>query len=143
MIRKVTTKDLTSIATFLSSKQNISLKDAVVKAKRIVKSGLPSFIKEEKDLSGICFVESRIVNNVKQKFVEIYVNNWRLAESFLQCLRWELNGEYFFVIPRKDFLNRTYNKAGIKYLRIEGENHLYTYKFEKRQFHSFKQEDED
>jgi hypothetical protein len=141
MIRKAITKDITSIAVFLSNKLNLSLKDSVIKAKRIVKSGLPSFLKEEKDLSGLCFVETKLVGDVKKKFVNIYVSNWRLAESFIQCLRWTLNGEHFFLIPRKDMLNRTYNKAGIKYLKIEGDNHLYSYVFEHRVFTSYKSED--
>lgn len=141
MIRHATTKDITSIATFLSNKLNLSLNDAVKKAKKIVKNGLPSFLKEEKDLTGVCWVEKRVVNNVPQKFVEIHVKNWRLAEDFIQCLKWSLNGEYMFLIPRKDMLNRTYNKAGIKYLKIEGDNHLYSYVFQKREFKSFKSED--
>lgn len=143
MIRNATTKDITSIATFLSNKLNLSLHDAVKKAKKIVKNGLPSFLKEEKDLTGVCWVEKRIVNNVPQKFVEIHVKNWRLAEDFIQCLKWSLNGEYMFLIPRKDMLNRTYNKAGIKYLKIEGDNHLYSYRFEKREFRNYKSEDLD
>jgi hypothetical protein len=141
MIRNATTKDITSIATFLSNKLNLSLNDAVKKSRKIVKNYSPSFLKEEKDLSGVCWVEKRIVNNVPQKFVEIHVKNWRLAEDFIQCLKWSLNGEYMFLIPRKDMLNRTYNKAGIKYLKIEGDNHLYSYRFEKREFRNYKSED--
>lgn len=143
MIRNATTKDITSIATFLSNKLNLSLHDAVKKSRKIVKNGLPSFLKEEKDLTGVCWVEKRVVNNVPQKFVEIHVKNWRLAEDFIQCLKWSLNGEYMFLIPRKDMLNRTYNKAGIKYLKIEGDNHLYSYRFEKREFRNYKSEDLD
>lgn len=141
MIRKISTKDITSIAIFLSNKLNLSLNDSLIKAKRIVKNGLPSFLKEEKDLTGVCFVETRLVNDVKKKFVEIHVKNWRLAEEFLQCLRWTLDGEYNFSIPRRDMLNRTYNKAGIKYIKIEGDNHLYSYTFQKREFRSYKSED--
>jgi hypothetical protein len=141
MIRNATTKDITSIATFLSNKLSLSLNDAVKKSRKIVKNYSPSFLKEEKDLSGVCWVENRIVNNVPQKFVEIHVKNWRLAEDFIQCLKWSLNGEYMFLIPRKDMLNRTYNKAGIKYLKIEGDNHLYSYRFEKREFRNYKSED--
>ena len=143
MIRNATTKDITSIATFLSNKLNLSLTDAVKKSRKIVKNCSPSFIKEEKDVSGVWWVEKRIVNNVPQKFVEIHVKNWRLAEDFIQCLKWSLNGEYMFLIPRKDMLNRTYNKAGIKYLKIEGDNHLYSYRFEKREFRNYKSEDLD
>ena len=143
MIRNATTKDITSIATFLSNKLNLSLNDAVKKSRKIVKNGLPSFLKEEKDLSGVCWVEKRVVNNVPQKFVEIHVNHWKIAEDFIQCLKWSLNGEYMFLIPRKDMLNRTYNKAGIKYLKIEGDNHLYSYRFEKRIFRNYKSEDLD
>jgi hypothetical protein len=143
MIRKATIKDITAIALFLSNKLNLPFKETVVKARKIVKSGSPNFLKEEKDLTGVCWVEKKIVNNAPQKFVEIHVTNWRLAEMFLQCLRWELNGEYMFLIPRRDMLNRTYNKAGIKYLKIEGDNHLYVYKFEKREFRSYKSEDLD
>ena len=141
MIRKINAKDITSLSIYLSQKLGISISEAKKKASKIVKSGLPNFIKEEKDLSGVCFVETKIINDVKKKFVYIYVNNWRLAENFLQCLRWNLNGEYFFSISRRDMLNRTYNKAGIKYLKIEGDNHLYSYVFEKRNFTSYKSED--
>jgi len=141
MIRKTNAKDITSLSVYLSQKLGISISDAKKKASKIIKSGLPNFIKEEKDLSGVCFVETKIVNDVKKKFVYIYVNNWRLAENFLQCLRWTLSGEHMFLIPRRDMLNRTYNKAGIKYIKIEGDNHLYSYVFEKRNFTSYKSED--
>ena len=143
MIRKATTKDITSIAVFLSNKLNLSLKDSIVKARRIVKNGLPSFLKEEKDLTGVCWVEKRLIGDVKKKFVCIHVDNWRLAESFIQCLRWTLNGEHMFFIPRRDMLNRTFNKNGIKYIKIDGDNHLYSYTFEKREFRNYKSEDLD
>jgi len=141
MIRQASTKDITSIAVYLSQKLNISLKDASIKARKIVKSGLPSFLKEGKDLEGICWVETRLVNEKKEKFIEIYVNNWRLAESFIQCLRWSLNGDYFLSVPKHDFLNRTYNKNGIRFLKVDGENNLYISRFEKRFFQSYKAED--
>jgi hypothetical protein len=143
MIRKATIKDITAIALFLSNKLNLPFKETVVKARKIVKSGSPNFLKEEKDLTGVCWVEKKIVNNAPQKFVEIHVTNWRLAEMFLQCLRWELNGDYYFLIPRRDMLNRTYNKNSIKFLKIEGDNHLYSYVFQKREFRSYKSEDLD
>lgn len=143
MIRKTNAKDITSLSVYLSQKLGISISDAKKKASKIVKSGLPNFIKEEKDLSGVCFVETKIVNDVKKKFVYIYVNNWRLAENFLQCLRWNLNGEYWFALPKHDTLNRTYNKNSIKFIRVDGDKNIYCFKFEKRIFKSFKSEDID
>lgn len=126
---------------YLAQKLNISLPEASIKAKQIIKSGLPSLIKEAKDLSGVAWIEHRIVNDKKEKFIEILVNNWRLAEEFIQCLRWKLNGIYWFSLPRHDFLNRTFNKNGIRYIRVENDKNIYCYKFEKRNFYSFKSDD--
>jgi hypothetical protein len=141
MIRQTSTKDKTSIAVYLSKKLNISLKDASIKARKIVKNGLPSFLKESKDLEGVCWVETRLVNEKKEKFVEILVDNWRLAESFIQCLRWSLDGICWFSLPRHDMLNRTLNKAGIRFVKVDGDKNVYIYKFEKRYFQSYKSED--
>ena len=136
-------KDKSSIAFYLSNKLNISIEDATIRANKIIKSGLENFIKEEKDLSGICYIESKLVNDTKIKYVEILVNNWRLAEQFLQCLRWTLNGEHWFSLPKHDFLNRTFNKNGLRYIRVEGDRNIYCYKFEKRDFRNYKNEDVD
>lgn len=143
MIRNITLKDKSSVSLYLSTKLNISLQDAVKKANIIIKSGYPKFLKDDINLQGLCYVESKIINEVKEKFIVILVNNWRLAESFLQCMRWELNGIYYFSIPKHDFLNRTYNKNGIRFLKCDGDKNLYCYKFEKREFHNYKQDDED
>jgi hypothetical protein len=141
MIRNCTTKDLSSISVYLAQKLNISLPEASIKTKKIIKSGLPSLIKESKDLTGIVWVESRIINDKKEKFIEIFVNNWRLAEDFIQCLRWKLDGVYWFSLPRHDFLNRTFNKNGIRFSRVEGDRNIYCYKFERRNFFNYKSED--
>ena len=141
MIRQISTKDKTSIAIYLAQKLNISLPDANIKANKIIKSGLPAFLLEGKDLQGICYVELRLVGDKKEKFVEILCDNWRLAESYLQVLRWNLDGIYWFSLPKRDFLNRTYNKQGIRYMRCDGDKNIYCYKFEKRNFYSFKSED--
>ena len=141
MIRQISTGDKTSIAIYLASKLNIDLPEANIKARKIVKNGLPSFIKEGKDLLGICYVELRLVGNKKEKFVEILCDNWRLAESYLQVLRWNLNGDYQFSVPKHDWLNRTLNKNGIRFNKVDGLNNLYIGRFEKREFHSFKSED--
>jgi len=125
----------------LAQKLNISLPDANIKANKIIKSGLPAFLLEGKDLQGICYVELRLVGDKKEKFVEILCDNWRLAESYLQVLRWNLDGIYWFSLPKRDFLNRTYNKQGIRYMRCDGDKNIYCYKFEKRNFYSFKSED--
>lgn len=141
MIRHCTTKDRTSIAVYLATKLKISLSEANSKAKRIVKNGMPSFLKEEKNLTGLCWIETRLVNDKKEKFVEILSDHWKLAESFLQCLRWKLDGIFYFSLPKYDSLNRTYNKNGIRYLKVDGDRNIYVYKFEKREFRSFKEED--
>jgi hypothetical protein len=141
MIRQISTKDKISLATYLAVKINIPLSEATVKAVRIIKSGLPSLMMESKDLQGICWVENKLVGEKKVKYVEILVNNWRLAENFIQVLRWKLNGEYFFSIPKHDFLNRTYNKNGIRFLKCDGDKNVYCQRFEKRDFYSFKSED--
>jgi hypothetical protein len=143
VIRQASTNDKTSIAVYLSKKLSISLPDANIKTNRIIKSGLPSFIKEGKDLDGVCWVETRLVNDKKEKFVEILVDNWRLAESYIQVLRWNLDGIYYFSLPKRDMLNRTYNKQGIRYMRCEGDRNIYCYRFEKRNFFNYKSEDND
>src|SRR4030067_3737377 len=101
MIRKISSSDKVAIAVYLSNKLNISLSEANAKTRKILKNGL-SFIKEEKELTGICWVEPRLIGEKKEKFVEIVVNNWRLAEDFIQVLRWNLNGLYFFALPKHD-----------------------------------------
>ena len=141
MIRQVSTKDKTSIAIYLAQKLNISLPDANIKANKIIKNGLSAFMLEGKDLQGMCWVELRLIGEKKEKFVEILCNNWRLAESYLQVLRWNLNGDYFFSVPKHDWLNRTLNKNGIRFYKIDGLNNLYIGRFEKRTFYSFKSED--
>lgn len=141
MIRQISTKDVTSLSVYLSQKLNVSLPDAKVKAKKIVKSGLPAFLLEGKDLQGVCWVESKSVGEKKEKFVEILCNNWRLAESYIQVLRWNLDGICWFSIPKHDWLNRTYNKNGIRFIKVDGDKNLYCYKFEKRNFFNYKSED--
>jgi hypothetical protein len=141
MIRICSTKDKTSIALYLSKKLNISLNDANIKTRRIVKSGLPSFIKESKELEGVCWVETRLVNEKKEKFITILVDNWRLANDFIQMFRWTLDGIYWFELPKHDMLNRTLNKAGIRFVKVDGDKNIYNYRFEKRYFQSFKSED--
>lgn len=141
MIRQISTKDRTSISLYLASKLNIDLPEANRRARKIIKSGLPSFILESKDLQGLCYVEKRQVGDKQEKFIEILVGNWRLAENFIQVLRWNLDGVYWFSLPKHDFLNRTLNKAGMRYVRVEGDKNVYNYKFERRQFYSFKLED--
>jgi DNA-binding XRE family transcriptional regulator len=141
MIRQASTKDKVSIAIYLAQKLNISLPDANRKANKIIKSGLPAFMLEGKDLQGICWVEFKLVGEKKEKFVEILCNNWRLAESYIQVLRWELDGIYWFSLPKRDFLNRTLNKAGIRFVKVDGDKNVYNYKFEKRNFFNYKSED--
>jgi len=141
VIRQISTKDRTSISLYLASKLNIDLPEANRRARKIIKSGLPSFILESKDLQGLCYVEKRQVGDKQEKFIEILVGNWRLAENFIQVLRWNLDGVYWFSLPKHDFLNRTLNKAGMRYVRVEGDKNVYNYKFERRQFYSFKLED--
>lgn len=143
MIRHCTTKDRTSIAVYLATKLKISLSEANSKAKRIVKNGMSSFLKEEKNLTGLCWVETRIVNDKKEKFVEILSDHWKLAESFLQCLRWALNGDYYFAAPIHDSLNRTFNKHGLQFIKVNDKFNVYIGRFEKRVFKSFKSEDID
>ena len=143
MIRKCIISDKSSIAIYLASKLNISIVESNRKAKKIIKSGLPAFILEGKDLQGLCWVESRLVGEKKEKFIEILCNNWRLGESYIQVLRWNLNGDYQFSVPKHDWLNRTLNKNGIRFNKIDGLNNLYIGRFEKREFHSFKSEDAD
>jgi hypothetical protein len=141
MIRQVSTQDKTSIGLYLSQKLNISIPEGMVKANKIIKSGLPAFMLEGKELQGVCWVESRLIGEKKEKFIEILCNNWRLAESYIQVLRWNLNGIYFLSVPKHDFLNRTYNKNGIRFMKVDGQNNLYCYKFEKRNFFNYKSED--
>jgi hypothetical protein len=141
MIRRINSKDKNSLASYFSNKLNINIEDALVKTNKILKSNSTNFIKEERELSGVCWIETRLINNIKTKYIEILVNNWRLAEQFLQCLRWSLNGEHWFSLPKHDFLNRTLNKAGIRFIRVEGDRNIYCYRFEKRDFRNYKSDD--
>lgn len=141
MIRQISVKDISAVSMYLANKLNISFTDAKIKARKIIKSGNHSFLLDEANLQGICYVETKVVNNKKVKFIEIIADNWRLAESFIQILKWNLNGEYFFALPKHHFLNRTYNKKGIKFFRVEGDKNLYIYNFEKRTFFNNKAED--
>jgi hypothetical protein len=141
MIRQISTQDKTSITIYLARKLNISLVDANIKTNKIIKSGLPAFILEDKDLEGICWVELRLIGLKKEKFIEILCNNWRLAESYIQVLRWNLNGDYFFSVPKHDWLNRTLNKNGIRFYKIDELNNLYIGRFEKRNFFNYKSDD--
>ena len=143
MIRPISTNDKVSIAIYLASKLNISLPEAKVKTNKILKGGLSAFILESKDLQGICYIEKRLIGEKQENFIEILVGNWRLAESFIQVLRWNLDGDYWFSLPRHDFLNRTFNKNGIRYVRVEGDRNIYCYRFEKRNFFNYKSEDVD
>lgn len=143
MIHHITNKDKVLVAEYLVKKLDIPFKDAIIKTQKIIKSGLPSYIKDEKNLSGVCWVEIRTVNNIKQKHVEILCDNWRLAELFLKVLKWDLNGDYCFSIPKHHFLNRTYNKQGLKFFKCNGNNNDYIMKYEKRNFYLIKSDDED
>jgi len=141
MIRQISNKDKASLAAYLVVKTETSFPEAIKKASKILKSGLPALILESKDLHGVCWVETRLVGDKKIKFVELLVNNWRLAESFIQVLRWKLNGEYWFSIPKHDFLNRTYNKNGIRFMKVDGNKNVYCSRFELRNFYNYKSED--
>jgi len=96
---------------------------------------------EGKELHGVCWIESRLIGEKKEKFIEILCNNWRLAESYIQVLRWNLDGVFYFSLPKHDFLNRTLNKAGIRFVKVDGDKNIYNYKFEKRNFVNYKSED--
>lgn len=143
MIRHILPKDELSLTIYLMSKLGIQYKEANIKANKIIKSGFVSFLVDSKDLQGICWVEQRLIGDKKIKFVEILVNNWRLAESLFQVLKWNLNGEYWFSIPKHDFLNRTYNKNGIRFIKVDGNYNTYCYKFELRTFYNVKHEDDE
>ncbi len=140
MIRRISNRDKVALTLYLSNKLRISLPEANSKVRKILKTGI-CFIKEEKDLTGVCWIESRLVGEKKEKFIEILCNNWRLAEDFIQVLRWNLNGIYFFALPKHDFLNRTFNKNGIRFQRVDGDKNIYNYKFELRNFVNYKSED--
>ena len=60
---------------------------------------------------------------------------------YIKILRWNLKGIYWFSLTKHDFLNRTYNKNGLRFIKCDGDKNLYCYKFEKRQFANFKSED--
>jgi len=143
MIRNWKQQDVSALSLYISKKLNVPISEATLKARKVIKSGLPSFLKEESDLTGVCWIEARVIDGKKLKFIEILANNWRLAEDYIQCLRWEIHGEYYFSVPRHDSLNRTYNKNGIRYLRVEGDKNIYVYRFERRNFVSYKSEDND
>ena len=141
MIRRIVKSDKNSITEYLANKLHISLPEAMIKAKKIIKSGHISFLKDDKDVTGICYVEKRQLGDKQENFVEILTNHWRLAEAFIQCLRWQLNGICYFSLFKHDSLNRTLNKNGIRFLKCEGDRNIYWYKFEKINFQSFKIED--
>ena len=141
MIRNISTKDKINVSTYLASKLNLSFSEAEKKVRKIIKSGQPNFLLESKDLQGFCYVETRIINGEKLKFVEILCNNWRLAEMFIKILRWNLNGIYWLSLPKHDFLNRTFNKNGLRFVKCDGAKNIYCYRFEHHQFANFKSED--
>jgi len=141
MIRNITTNDKISVSLYLADKLKISLLEASVKTKKIIKSGLPSFILESKDLRGLCYVELQMIKGVKEKVVVILCDNWRLAEEYLKILRWNLDGIYWFSLPKHDFLNRTLNKNGVRFSHVDNDKNIYCYRFEKRVFQNYKSED--
>jgi hypothetical protein len=142
MIRQLTIKDKTSLIVYLSAKLQLSFIEAEKKAVKIIKSGFPNLILDTRELQGVCWIESKEIDNKKIKFVNILVNNWRIAEAFIKVLRWRLNGEYWFSLPKHDFLNRTFNKNGIRFMNVDGDKNIYCFKFELRHFINYKSEDE-
>jgi hypothetical protein len=132
MIRNLQPKDELNFITYYSSKTNCSLKDAKYQFKQIIKSGLPALIKEESILTGVCWIENRIVEEKKIKHLNFLVNNWRLAEAFLQVLRLNYNGKVIVELDKRHFLNRTLNKHHFNFLKLDNDKNIFEYKFEKR-----------
>lgn len=141
MIRLIKKEDTLSIVEYLLKKLAITPQEAKVISRKIVKSGLPSFLKDSKSLEGICWMEKSILNEKPIKKLNFLVDNWRLAEDFIKILRWNVNGEIIIDIPRHDFLNRTLTKNGFRFLKLENNRNVYNYRFEKREFHNIKSED--
>jgi hypothetical protein len=135
MIRNLQPKDELNFITYYSSKVNCSLKDAKHQFKQIIKSGLPALIKDESTLSGVCWIDSRKVEDKKIRYLNFLVNNWRLAEAFLQVLRWNYNGEVIVELDKHHFLNRTVNKNRFIFLRTENNKNIFKYTFIKREIY--------
>ena len=138
MIRQINKKDTLFISEYLSKKLSISNKEANSKISKLIKSGLPAFIKEGLYIDGICWVE---IDDKKVKRINFQVDNWKIAEDFIKVLKWNLNGDYIIELPKYDFLNKTLNKNGFKFFKVENNKNYYTYKFEKRVFYNTKSDD--
>jgi len=143
MIRLITKQDKSSIIEYLSKKLVISEQQAALKTNKLINRGLPFFIKELKNIEGICWVEHLTIDEKKVRKLFFLVDNWRLAEDLIKLLRWNLNGDYVIEIPKHDFLNRTLNKNGFRFSHIKDNYNVYNYRFEKRTFHNSKLEDND
>lgn len=141
MIRQAELRDKIMVTEYVVKKLNISMKEANSKISKQIKSGLPLFLKDEKDIRGICWVEKITINDKKVKKLSFLFDDWRLAEDMIKYLRWQLNGEYITDLPKHDTLNRTLNKNGFRFTHIADNKNHYIYRFEKRTFKNYKSED--
>jgi len=129
MIRNIITKDKYNFLDYYSKQLNVSFKEAEIKFNKILKNSSAKLILVNKDVEGICWTEK---DDSKKKHLFLLVNHWKIAESFIQSLRWDLSGEYEINIPKYHFLNRTLNKNGFKFYKVDDKNNYYKYTFIKR-----------
>lgn len=143
MIRAIKRTDKSDIVQYLVKKLSISFEESEKKARKLLKLNNLCFIKESKNLEGICWVENILVADKKVKKLSFLVDNWKLADDFIKLLRWNLNGEYITEIPKHDFLNRTLSKNGFRFLRLENNKNVYNYRFDLKIFTNYKIDDVD
>lgn len=135
MFRRINSTDKLNFIEYYSKKNNCSLKDSSYKFNKILKSGLPAIILNDKECKGICWIESIIINEKKVKLLSFLVDNWRVAESLIQILKWNFHGTVVVELEKHHFLNRTLNKNRFQFTHIKDNKNCYIFNFEKREFY--------
>lgn len=135
MIRSVKSKDMSSFITTYSYHNHCSYLESKSKFNTLIKSGLFALVLEDKSVDNFCWVENKIVNEKKIKYLYFLVNHWKVAESFINMCRWNINGEIWVELPKHHFLNRTLNKQNFKFIKVEDNKNIYNYTFIQRKFY--------
>lgn len=135
MIRSIKQKDKCDFITAYIYHNRCSPDEAKLKFNHIIKSGLFNLILEDKNISNFCWLEHKVINDKKNKYLYFLVNHWKVAESFINMCRWNINGEIWVELPKHHFLNRTLNKQNFKFIKVENNKNIYNYTFIQRKFY--------
>lgn len=141
MIRPIKKSDKSSLCEYIKNKYSCTYTEAEKESRKLLKFSQKCYIKEDKDLYGVCWIEKCIFDKLPSKKINFLVDNWHLADDFIKILRWNLNGLYIIEVPQNHFLNKTLNKNGFRFIRLQNNKNLYHYKFELRKFTNYKLED--